>query len=184
LLALPDADLVDAVGGRRVAAVRRQHARFGASAMRAATGDAGLHVVCRHDDAYPARLRDDPALPAALFVAGGWERFLALASAPAVALVGARRASGYGLEVARTLGRQLAGARVTVVSGMAIGIDAAAHSGALAAGGRTIAVLAGSANRAYPPNDERKTPASARVSCFLAAVLKRHGSILRQSRAL
>jgi DNA processing protein len=68
----------------------------------------------------------------------------------AVAIVGARRATPYGLEVARTLGRGLAAARVIVISGMALGIDAAAHSGALEVGGPTIAVLAGGADRPYP----------------------------------
>jgi DNA processing protein len=70
--------------------------------------------------------------------------------AGAVALVGARRASPYGLEVARTLARDLAVAGVAVVSGMALGIDAAAHAGALEAGGPTVAVLPGGADVAYP----------------------------------
>ncbi len=65
-------------------------------------------------------------------------------------MVGARRASDYGLEVARSLGRGLGRAGVTVVSGMALGIDSAAHSGALGSGGGTVAVLPGAADRPYP----------------------------------
>ena len=67
-----------------------------------------------------------------------------------VALVGARRASPYGLEAARTLGHELAVSGVPVVSGMALGIDSAAHEGALEAGGLTVAVLAGGADFVYP----------------------------------
>jgi DNA processing protein len=69
--------------------------------------------------------------------------------APSIAVVGARRASAYGLEVARALGRSLAAAGVVVTSGMALGIDSAAHVGALEAG-RTVAVLAGGADVPYP----------------------------------
>jgi DNA processing protein len=110
---------------------------------------AGLAVTCRHDDAYPAALRDLRGPPAALFTSSG-ERLVALCAEPAAAIVGARRASAYGLEVARSLGRGLAAAGVTVVSGMALGVDSAAHAGALEAGGRTVAVLAGGADVPYP----------------------------------
>jgi DNA processing protein len=75
---------------------------------------------------------------------------LAARDAPAVAIVGARRAGADGLQVAHALGRGLAAAGVTVISGMALGIDSAAHAGALAAGGPTITVLAGGADVAYP----------------------------------
>ena len=67
-----------------------------------------------------------------------------------MAVVGARRASAYGLRIARDLGRGLSAAGVTVVSGLALGVDSAAHSGALEAGGRTIAVLGGGADVPYP----------------------------------
>ncbi len=86
-----------------------------------------------------------------LHVGGGLERFLEVASSDPVAIVGARRASGYGLEVARSLGRGLASAGVPVVSGMAIGIDSAAHAGALDGEGPTVAVLPGGAEQPYPP---------------------------------
>ena len=74
------------------------------------------------------------------------------ADAPAVAIVGARRAGQDGLEVARGLGRGLAAAGVPVVSGMALGIDSAAHAGALEGGGPTLAVLASGADVPYPPS--------------------------------
>lgn len=76
-----------------------------------------------------------------------------LREGPAVTIVGARQASSYGLRVAETLARDLARERVTVVSGMARGIDAAAHRGALAGGWPTIAVLAGGPELAYPASN-------------------------------
>ena len=100
--------------------------------------------------------------PAVLHVAGNVERLAALVDRdePAVAVVGARRAGADGVEVARGLGRGLAAAGVTVVSGMALGIDAAAHAGALEVGGPTIAVLAGGADIAYPASKRTCTVSS------------------------
>lgn len=102
------------------------------------------------DPAYPPALREIADPPATLYVRGrldGRDRI-------AVAVVGARRASAYGLSVAEWLGRELARRRITVVSGMARGIDAAAHRGALAGGGRTIAVLGCGPDRVYPAEHE------------------------------
>jgi DNA processing protein len=155
LLALDDAALMRAVQApEEVAAAHRRFRREDALARIDA---ARLTAVCRHDPRYPAVLEDLADAPAVLHVAGDVRRFLALVaeSQPAVAVVGARRASSYGLEVARGLGRGLAAADVTVVSGMALGIDAAAHVGALEAGASTIAVLAAGAERAYPPSKHR-----------------------------
>jgi DNA processing protein len=155
LLALEDDRLIRAVdGGDEIFAALE---RFDVTAARRACADAGLAVVCRHEPAYPAALRDLEDAPAALHVAGRLERFLELTTPaqPAAAIVGARRATPYGLEVARALARGLASAGVTVVSGLALGADAAAHTGALDAGGPTIAVLAGGAERPYPPSKRR-----------------------------
>ena len=85
-----------------------------------------------------------------LYVAGGFERLARLTDEDPVAIVGARKASPYGLDVAGSLGRDLAVAGLTVVSGMAHGIDSAAHAGALEAGCPTVAVLPGPADRPYP----------------------------------
>jgi DNA processing protein len=147
---LGDADLIRAVGGGEAAALRDRYRAFAPPTMRSAVAAFGLNTVCRHDLGYPSALAEAADAPATLFVAGEWERFVALAREPCVAIVGSRRASGYGLEVARTLGRQLSAAGVTVVSGMALGVDSAAHAGSFTSGGRTIAVLAGSAHRPYP----------------------------------
>jgi DNA processing protein len=86
--------------------------------------------------------------PLGLFVRGG--AALALLEAPAAAVVGARACSPYGAQVARTLGRELARAGLVVVSGLARGIDAEAHRGALDGDGRTVAVLGCGIDRDYP----------------------------------
>ena len=150
LLALPEEQLLLSVGpvwARRGAA---HIDAYDPAATRAAVEDAGLFALCRHDDAYPARLHELGDAPAVLYGAGSQSRLAELLEEPAVAIVGARRASAYGLEVARQLGRGLSAARVTVVSGLALGIDAASHRGALDGGGHTLAVLACGAERAYP----------------------------------
>lgn len=97
------------------------------------------------DGSYPASLEHTADPPLGLFVRGK------LARAPVVAVVGSRRATTYGRQVARTLGEELAGAGVVVASGMARGVDAAAHEGALAAGGPTWAVWGAGPDQIYPP---------------------------------
>lgn len=150
VLELADQELIDALGGRRRQQLQAELAALDLPALRARARAAGLETLCRCDRRYPPRLRALPAPPAALHVAGDLERFLALTAADPVAIVGTRRPSEYGLEVARSLGRGLAGAGVTVISGMALGIDCAAQAGALAAGGPTVAILPGGADRPYP----------------------------------
>jgi DNA processing protein len=161
ILALTDDELVAALGRGRAAAVRAEFEALDVSPLREAIVDADLEATCRHDEAYPKRLLDLDDAPAALFVAGGVDRLVALGGGTldegphAVAVVGTRRASPDGLEVARALGRGLSATGVTVVSGMALGIDSASHGGAVEAGGRTVAVLACGADVAYPASKAR-----------------------------
>jgi DNA processing protein len=100
---------------------------------------------------YPARLRRLPDAPALLLVRGT----AALLCVRAVAIVGARAATAYGLATARRLAFDLARAGLAVVSGLARGIDAAAHEGALEAGGATLAFQACGPDRVYPPAHRR-----------------------------
>jgi DNA processing protein len=149
VLALPDERLLE-LGTH---AIRGGWARFDAAAARERIRAAGLVAACRCSPAYPAELGDLSDPPAVLHVAGGFD---ALAPADRVGIVGARAASPYGTGVAQALGRGLAVAGVPVVSGLALGIDAMAHQGALAGGGgRPIAVLAGGADRPYPARGRR-----------------------------
>jgi DNA processing protein len=150
LLTLADARLIAAVAGDERISVARELASFDASAARARCGEAGVETVCRCETQYPGRLRDLEAPPAVLHVAGGRECLLSLVQEEPVAVVGARRASPYGREVARSLARNLSRAGVTVISGMALGVDSAAHAGALSASAGTVGVLAAGAERAYP----------------------------------
>ena len=150
VLRLADEELIAAVGGDQRGILRRELARFDADRARARSAEAGLEMLCRCDAAYPVRLRSLQSPPAVLHLAGGLERFLRLIAEQPVAIVGSRRASPYGLEVARSLGLGLGCAGITVLSGMALGIDSAAHAGALSAPGPTVAVLPGSADRPYP----------------------------------
>ncbi len=150
-LELPDRELIEAVAGEQRPAVLRELALLDIDALRLRSAGAGLELICRCDHGYPARLRSLASPPAVLHVAGGLQRFLDLIDDEPVAIVGARSASPYGLEVARSLGRGLGCAGVTVLSGMALGVDSAAHAGALAVEGSTVAVLPTGADRPYPP---------------------------------
>lgn len=107
----------------------------------------GGRVVTDLDDGYPPALRTLDPRPPVLFVAGDAAAF----DQRAIAIVGTRRASGYGLATTTEMADELARAGVAVVSGLALGIDGAAHRATLAAGGRTIAVLPGPLDRIYPP---------------------------------
>ena len=104
----------------------------------------GARVITPADEEYPQRLAEIPDPPPALFVAGD------LGRGRPVALVGSRKASPTGIETARALGRALAERGVCVVSGLALGIDAAGHEGALAGGGRTVGVLGCGIDVVYP----------------------------------
>jgi DNA processing protein len=110
---------------------------------------AGCWACCRHGDLYPDPLRDADDAPWALIGRGNPDLLDGLEPFETVTIVGARRATSYGREIARELGRELAAAGMTVVSGLAFGIDGCAHRGALDAG-RTIAVLGCGPDVAYP----------------------------------
>lgn len=136
------------------------------------------------DAGYPAALRTISDPPRVLHVRGS----LHDEDAVAVGIVGTRRASAYGLAAARALARGLAGGGVTVVSGLARGIDAAAHQGAIDAGGRTIAVLGCGADIVYPPEHralmEAVIECGAVVSEFPDGTLPRAGQFPQRNRII
>jgi len=125
----------------------------------------GVRIVCLADEDYPAILKmtDDP--PPCLYVRGTLQK----EDAVALAIVGSRHCSRYGAEQAERFGALLANAGLTIVSGMARGIDQCAHRGALAGDGRTIAVLGCGLSHLYPPE-----------SADLAAQIAEHGAVVSE----
>jgi DNA processing protein len=107
---------------------------------------AGMQLITREDAGYPAALAQIPAPPPLLYVRGQ----ISGVDDWSVAVVGTRSPTTYGREVTRRLVGELAAAGVTVVSGLAIGVDTIAHAAALEAGGRTIAVLGSGLDQVYP----------------------------------
>ena len=111
----------------------------------------GARAINWHDSEYPPRLLEIPDPPPILYLRGK----LAAQDERAVAVVGTRKATAYGREVAATLSRDLAASGVTIVSGLARGIDSIAHRAALEAGGRTIAVFGTGVDTIYPSEHTR-----------------------------
>jgi DNA processing protein len=159
LIALPERELLAALGVADVAALQARH---GAPDLEAPTSLPGpyagvpVHAICRHDPRYPrakgaSGCADDGwAPPAILNVAGDIGVLSRLDDAPAVAIAGTRRATDYGLELANRLGREIAGSGLTVLGAFADGISGAAHAGACDHATGTLTVLAGGAGHAHP----------------------------------
>jgi len=124
----------------------------------------GYHVVKLSDPEYPERLKQVASPPILLFLWGEFDP----ADQLAVALVGTRRPTEYGLAVVQEIAQYLASVGVTIVSGLARGIDGAAHLAALDAGGRTIAVLGSGLDRIYPPEHEHLAERIAESGCILS----------------
>jgi DNA processing protein len=151
LLELDEDALIEKVTkGERADAARRFLRGFDPDAALAELVEADVAATCRHDVHYPPGLFQLSDPPAVLYGSGHAELLGELSLNPGATIVGTRKASPYGSEIARELGRGLAVAGVTVISGLALGIDGLAHQGALAGGGRPVAVLACGANLPYP----------------------------------
>jgi DNA processing protein len=141
-------------------------------------------LVTMEDTRYPTALAEIYDPPLALFVRGD----LREEDAHAVAIVGTRKASPYGWQMANKLGRDLAARGITVVSGMASGTDTAAHEGALEAGGRTIAVLGCGVDKVYPAENaelmHRILQQGAVVSSFAMGVKPSAGHFPHRNRLI
>jgi DNA processing protein len=141
-------------------------------------------LVTMDDDAYPLLLAEIYDPPLVLFTRG----MLAAPDAPCVALVGTRKPTTYGVRMARQLAYDLALRGITVVSGMAEGIDTAAHEGALEAGGHTIAVLGCGVDVVYPPRNaelmHRIVGQGAVLSCFEMGVKPSKGHFPYRNRII
>jgi DNA processing protein len=128
-----------------------------------------LRVITDESEDYPRLLREIPSPPSLLFCRGD----LQPADALAIGIVGTRHATQYGRLQAERLAAGLARAGLTVVSGLARGIDAAAHTGAIRAGGRTLAFLASGVLSVYPPEHQG-----------LAQQVREHGALLSENAPL
>ena len=145
-----DLRTVEGIGNEMIDKLTSWELTTNADKERKWAAELGLQIITQADATYPASLRDIYDPPLALYVKGNipetWPR--------GVAVVGSRETSHYGLETAKKLGYQLAYAGVPVISGLARGIDTAAHLGALAAKGVTWAVLGCGLDKMYPPENE------------------------------
>jgi DNA processing protein len=128
-------------------------------------GSLGVKVLTWTDPAYPAQLRAADDSPPVLYVRGD----LAPADALSVAVVGTRKPTPYGRQVAEEMSYQLAANRITVVSGLARGVDGIAHRAAIEAGGRTLAVMACGLDMVYPPEHAK-----------LAREISEHGALVSE----
>ena len=149
LLRLCSEDLAAVAAGTAADQILTEVAAIPERILEAAVIEAGCWACCRHDPLFPAGLHDATDAPWSLIGRGDPDLLSRLEPAAAVTVVCARRASSYGREVARELGRELAAADLVVISGLAFGVDACAHRGAIEAG-LTVAVLGCGADVAYP----------------------------------
>ena len=135
------------IGAKIAHGLRQSMQRVDVNAELALMEKMNVRLLVRGQDGFPKSLEEIPDPPHLLYVRG----VLQEGDSKAVALVGSRACTSYGRKVAERLAGELARAGFTVVSGLARGIDGMAHRGALKAGGRTLAVLAGGLSRIYPP---------------------------------
>src|ERR1039458_2752490 len=140
---------VRGIGEDTAEAIAGWETTAGLSAELKRIADSGCRIVTQADPEYPELLRQIYDPPIVLYVKGQ----LSIKGKGSVAMVGSRMTTHYGIEAARKLAYQLAYLGVTVVSGGARGIDTASHQGALAAKGRTIAVLGTGINIVFPPEN-------------------------------
>jgi DNA processing protein len=157
--------LVPGVGQKLSLAIARAREQIDAESELELCRQHGIGLLSDADDAYPRVLREIYDPPGVLFVQGR----LLPQDALSVAIVGSRHATQYGIAVAEKLAGSLTRAGLTIISGLARGIDAAAHRGAISAGGRTLAVLGSGLLNIYPPEHRS-----------LASEVAAHGALLAE----
>ena len=141
---------VEGITSRLAAAVRRHRITDSIRREVDLARKSQVKIIPLTDPTYPMLLQQIPDPPPWLYLKGSLDK-----QAGCVAVVGSRNATSYGLQTARQLGAELAGQGITVVSGMASGIDTAAHQGALEARGLTVAVLGSGLTRIYPASNRK-----------------------------
>ncbi len=176
--------LIKEVEGQAFLAAAVQRALERADRAFARARRSGLEVVAWSDAQYPSPLAMIPDPPPVLWLTGR----LAPPGGPSVAIVGSRAGSPYALEAAERLAGDLATRGVTIVSGLARGVDSAAHRGALAVGGKTVAVLGSGADVIYPAEHVELARSIAQtgavVSEFLPGTPPRPGQFPRRNRII
>ena len=155
---------VDGVGHRLAQAIVDAKEKIDPATELAACHQADIQILTRSADAYPRLLQEIPDPPGILFLQGK----LQTADALAIAVVGSRNATRYGLTQAQRIATGLAQAGITVVAGLARGIDAAAHRAALGAGGRTLAIMGGGLLKIYPPEHAELAGEIREQGCLLS----------------
>src|SRR5262245_29180599 len=160
---------VTGIGAKISRAISSAKREVDVAAELALCRERNVSVIVESDEGYPARLKEIPDPPGVLFVRGN----MVPTDGLAVAIVGTRHATHYGLAQAERLAGGLARAGYTIISGLARGIDAAAHRGALKAGGRTLAVLGSGVLNVYPPEH-----------ADLAAEVCLHGAVISENPPL
>jgi DNA processing protein len=173
LLQLPDRELICAIGGQRRAELHSEYSHW--TPMRGDPQE-GATTTCVHRSSYPQRLREASLAPRALTVRGGADRLGEILTQKVVAVAGTRRATDYGMETARELARGLASCGVTIAGALDEGIAAAAHTGALEAGGHTLTVMGGDVERCSPVWCEDLFRRILREGCAIAELVDGSGS--------
>ena len=167
-----------------VRAISQARPKIDLDAEAARHKELGIELLTYHDESYPARLKEIYNRPALLFVRGE----ITPEDEWCLAVVGTRRPTIYGRQVAEEISAGLARARITVVSGLAKGIDAISHQGALSAGGRTLAVLGGGLDNIYPAENAelalRITEHGALISEYSPGTRPRPENFPRRNRIL
>lgn len=149
LLRLDEQRLVEAVAPGFAAHLLARAEALPERALREEIAAAGAWAICRHDERYPIQLRDLGALPPPLICRGDPAILAGIRRREGAAIIGSRRATSYGREIARSLGRDLAAGGLTVIGGIDVGIEGCAQRGALEAG-RPVAVLPCGVEVPYP----------------------------------
>ncbi len=184
VLRAPESALRDVVGPKLAQRIGAYRDVVDVERQIALLGEYGAEITTMDDPTYPLLLAEIYDPPLVLFSRG----ILAAPDAPCVALVGTRKPSSYGLRMARGLAYDLALRGITVVSGMAEGVDTAAHEGALEAGGHTIAVLGCGVDVVYPPRNaelmHRIIQQGAVYSCFEMGVKPSKGHFPYRNRII
>ena len=168
--------MVPRIGSRLAAAIADWKHSTNVTAELQCADNYGVRVITITDAEYPDFLRRMSDPPIVLYARGNW---LNSDSERSVAIVGTRQASPYGMTTARRFGRELADAGCTIISGLARGIDTAAHWGALDAGGRTLAVLGFGLAGMYP---EENVELAERICAGHGAVVSEFPMYMRPSR--